>query len=173
MHWSSPPPRIIREPSFSLYGHREPGLCRSERSHGLSWTAIDRTRCPWPAESKTRPVARKEGSGTTPRAARACSACATQAGRRSPSAHSVRECTFQPGASARDLWAIGEASAACVAHAEHARAARGVVPEPSGRATGRVLYSGGHGHRDLSIPDQDRPYGRSRVTVLGGHSIAC
>ena len=41
-------------------------------------------------------------------------------------------------------------------------AARGVVPEPSGRATGRVLYSGGHGHRVLSIPDQDRPYGRSR-----------
>ena len=57
---------------------------------------------------------------------------------------------------------LGERLPACVAHAEHARAARGVVPEPSGRATGRDLYSGGHGHRVLSIPDQDRPYGRSR-----------
>ena len=30
---------------------------------------IDRTRCPWPAEHKTRPVARVPGSGTTPRGA--------------------------------------------------------------------------------------------------------
>ena len=81
---------MVRERSFSLYGHREPGLCRSERSHGLSWTAIDRTRCPWPPEYKYRPVARLAGSGTTPRAARACSACATQAAEASPIAHRSR-----------------------------------------------------------------------------------
>ena len=46
-------------------GHPEPGYGRSERPHGLSWTVIDRTRCPWPAEHKTRPVSRVPGSGTT------------------------------------------------------------------------------------------------------------
>ena len=36
--------RVKRERSFSLYGHRKPGYGRSERSYGLSWTDIDRTR---------------------------------------------------------------------------------------------------------------------------------
>ena len=37
-------------------------------------------------------------------------------------------------------------------HASMTPAPRGVVPEPARRATGRVLYPGGHGHRVLPIP---------------------
>ena len=36
-------------------------------------------------------------------------------------------------------------------HASMTPAPRGVVPEPARRATGRVLYPDGHGHRVLPI----------------------
>ena len=50
---------------------------------------------------------------------------------------------------------------ACSAHGTTTPAPCGVVPEAGRRATGRALYSAGHGHRVLSITASGQPYSRT------------
>ena len=80
------------------------------------------------------------------------------------SAHSraCTECTFQPAASAHDLYANAEGLLLAARTPSMTPAPRGVAAEPERRAAARARLSGGLGHRLRPSPDLDWPGGRSR-----------